>query len=132
MLELMKLSKRISNSILKHHHKQTKHKHHHKQAATNTNTQPRTHNHKHITTNTTTNMQSQTQLQTHSHKHTTNWRPWRQGSTFGCQLETELLESISNPKPEDPQAKSKTTKPTTMAICSDPHHPCKQTIDMSL
>ena len=76
-----------------------------------TQTQPQTHKHNHNTHN-------HKHSQKHSHKRTTNWRPWRQGSTLDANRRSwrRSKETI----PEDPQAKSKTTRPTTMATCFSP------------
>ena len=84
----------------------------------NHNTQPQhsTHNHKDTTTkhtSTTTFCAAgghESQGSTYA-----NWRPWRQP-------DANSLTQNNNPKPEDPQAKSRTTKLTTMATCSSPGH----------
>ena len=123
----------------------TIHNHNHKQANKQTNkpqAHSQTNNHKHTITSTTTNTFTNTQSQTrpqaqpqththtqpqthnhkhnqkHSHKHTTNWRPWRQGSTFGCQLET-----LGTPRRELPDIKITVPSPRTHKQNPKPQSP---------
>ena len=104
-----------------------------------TSTQPQTHYHntqpQHTTTTHNHNPQPQHTTTTHTSTQPqpqqyscmagghgvalldANWRPWRHpdanSPTFKKQSQTKL---------EDPQAKSKATKPTTMAACASPWH----------
>ena len=117
------------HTATQHDHKHTIHNHNHKQKP---QAQSQTHNHKHTYTNTQphthkaihtmTNTHSQTQLQTLSHKH--NYKHITTSTTTNTirKKTHNRLETLAAPRrePEDPQAKSQTTKPTSIATCSSP------------
>ena len=108
-----------------HNHKHIrKHNHKHTITSTNQQTQPQTHNHKHNYKHTiTTTTLTTTTKNRNNHKHTiTSTQSQPQHTTTKTHPQHTTTTHNHSTQPEDPQAKLRTTKLTTMPTCSSPWH----------